>query len=227
MWVCFFWGGTNHQLTLSASVGDQGERCCEFLLIINLSEILGPNYSFLIMLKNNYTHHNLWEPKSGVLFSVANSQFTLHDNMLVVLNVQKPYLTNFLILLQALAIPLNDGGFLILLHSSYFLTYHGKIKNDDRVLCCQSHNKTCWVLSFFNNHNSTSFQPPTFVFFSRYWGQCNWGSARNVRVSRLASYTWRWYVSHITYMKGHMSCSVALVCACLALITFYEYKIIN
>ncbi len=42
-------------------------------------------------------------------------------------SIQKLYLTNLLIIMQALIIPLNDGGFLILLHSSHFLTFDGKM----------------------------------------------------------------------------------------------------
>ena len=52
VWAGFFWGG-RHQLTLSTSAGDQGKRSCEFLFIINLSEIAGLIQSFQEM----STHH--------------------------------------------------------------------------------------------------------------------------------------------------------------------------
>lgn len=57
-------------------------------------------------------------------------QFALPDDIVelyLLSNIQKSYLTYLLIFVQALTVPLNDGGFLILLHSSHFLTYDGKI----------------------------------------------------------------------------------------------------
>lgn len=82
----------------------------------------------------------------------------------------------YIIVFQALTVPLNDSGFLILLPSSYFCN-NGKITNKNNI--------------FLSVFLTILIVRCMCLCLYRFWVQCRRVSAGNICVSRVSSHTQR------------------------------------